>query len=65
MSKPDNGEDAPFTERDGWVFEDGVRCAVCPGCAFTFDAGHIDNDGAGYSCPVCDLDEASHSGRQR
>ena len=36
-----------------WQFEDGVRCVVCPGCAFTFDAGHEDVPGGGYSCPSC------------
>jgi len=25
----------------------------CPNCAFTFDAGHDNADGSGYSCPVC------------
>ena len=41
------------------VFEDGVRCYVCPDCAFTFDAFHTDTDveGAGYTCPLCAVNE--------
>lgn len=35
-----------------WQIEEGVRCVVCPGCAFTFDATHTDPDGS-YSCPNC------------
>lgn len=45
------------------VFEDGVRCYVCPDCAFTFDAAHTDTaaEGAGYSCPLCEsLDLRDH-----
>jgi ribosomal protein S27AE len=37
------------------VFEDGVRCWVCPDCGFTFSADHTDAGGTGYSCPVCEL----------
>jgi len=36
------------------VFEDDVRCWICPDCAFTFSAEHTDADGVGYSCPVCE-----------
>lgn len=41
------------------VFEDGVRCYVCPDCAFTFDAFHTDADaeGAGYTCPLCEAND--------
>lgn len=35
-----------------WEIEEGVTCVVCPGCAFTFDAVHTDQDGT-YSCPNC------------
>ena len=34
--------------------EAAVVCVVCPGCAFTFDAVHEDDDGSrNYTCPVC------------
>lgn len=34
-----------------------VVCVVCPGCGFTFDADHTDdNDIGGYSCPECGED---------
>lgn len=36
-----------------WTVEEGVRCVVCPGCAFTFDALHTDTGSDGYSCPCC------------
>lgn len=36
-----------------WEIEEGVRCVVCPDCAFTFDATHTDPEG-GYSCPCCE-----------
>lgn len=41
------------------VFEDGVRCYVCPDCAFTFDAAHTDADaeGAEYTCPLCEVND--------
>ncbi len=35
------------------VFEDGVRCWICPDCAFTFSAEHTNTDGSGYTCPLC------------
>lgn len=42
-----------------WTTEQGVTCVVCPDCAFTFDASHIDDrpfgrSPGGYSCPVCE-----------
>jgi hypothetical protein len=37
------------------VFEEGVRCWVCPDCGFAFDATHTNTDGTGYSCPVCEI----------
>lgn len=40
-----------------WVIIDGVRCVVCPGCAFTFDAIHVDADSGRYSCPNCGAKE--------
>lgn len=36
------------------AFEEGVRCWVCPDCAFTFAAYHTDPDGT-WSCPVCEI----------
>jgi hypothetical protein len=36
-----------------WEIEEGVRCVVCPACAFTFDAIHKDTGRDGYSCPCC------------
>lgn len=47
------------------AFEDGVRCYVCPDCAFTFSAEHIDADGAGYSCPVCEMGDLRERITQR
>ena len=38
---------------EDWIIEEGVRCVVAPCCAFTFDAGHTDIPGGGYSCPAC------------
>lgn len=35
-----------------WTFEDNVRVAVCPKCAFAFDATHKSK--VGYVCPVCE-----------
>jgi hypothetical protein len=40
---------------DGDVFEDNVRCWVCLDCGFAFDADHVNADGTGYSCPVCEI----------
>lgn len=37
---------------EDWMASVGVMVS-CPGCAFTFDANHRDEDG-GYSCPLCD-----------
>lgn len=37
----------------GWDIEEGVRCVVCPACAFTFAAVHEDFGGSGYTCPNC------------
>ncbi len=46
--------DAPVEkERHGWELEHGITVAVCPGCAFSFDAQHEETDGSGYSCPCC------------
>lgn len=39
-----------------FVQERNVTCAVCPGCAFTFDESHTDVDessGLTYTCPEC------------
>ena len=37
-----------------WAIEKNVTCAVCPECAFTFDASHIDWPIANtYTCPEC------------
>lgn len=36
-----------------WERERRVTCVVCPGCAFTFDASHKDDDMDGYTCPLC------------
>jgi hypothetical protein len=41
------------TDPSAWTRETGVTCVVCPGCAFTFDAFHTENDGSGYDCPAC------------
>ena len=40
---------------DDDVFEEGVRCWVCPDCGFAFDASHTHTDGTGYACPVCEV----------
>jgi hypothetical protein len=48
----DPPEGAPPREIHGWEATT-VLCVTCPGCAFTMDADHVDNDGSGYSCPVC------------
>lgn len=46
-ARPVNGSD--------WSVALGVTCVVCPGCAFTFDAAHIDDEEGGhYTCPVCE-----------
>ena len=37
---------------EAWATEDGVTCVVCPSCAFTFDAVHVEADGS-YDCPAC------------
>lgn len=50
---------------DDDVFEDGVRCWVCPDCGFAFDASHVNTDGTGYSCPVCELATIKESLTQR
>lgn len=42
-----------LAEFEGWTVEDGVRCVVCPSCAFTFDAHHTDAATDRYSCPLC------------
>lgn len=41
------------------IFADGVRCYICPDCAFTFSAEHVDIDaeGAGYTCPLCEVND--------
>ena len=46
-------DDWSDVEVTGDVFEDNVRCYVCPGCGFVFSAEHTDPDG-GYTCPVCE-----------
>lgn len=44
----------------GWEIVQGVVCVVCPACAFTFDMGHVDDDGTGrHSCPNCQDDTPS------
>lgn len=40
-------------ERFGWQLQHGVTVAVCPDCAFSFDAEHEDQETGGYSCPNC------------
>lgn len=50
---------------DGWVTEDGVRCVVCPTCAFTYDAYHEDTSRPGYySCPICALAQVERAVNQ-
>ena len=39
--------------RGEWVIEPNVACVVCPACAFTFDACHVDDATGDYSCPDC------------
>ena len=39
-----------------WTVEEGVRCVVCPDCAFTFSEEHMsvhDGEAARYDCPNC------------
>lgn len=38
---------------DEWTEEEGVKCVVCPCCAFTFDATHTEPEGH-YSCANCE-----------
>lgn len=48
---------APQAARmSGWTVDRNVTCVVCPECAFTFDAGHVNTDRTGYSCPLCELE---------
>ena len=49
---------ATYTAEES-TFKDGVRCYVCPDCAFTFDAVHTDNsaEGVGYTCPLCEVND--------
>lgn len=46
-----------MAENDAFV--DGVRCWICPDCAFTFSAEHTDmSDGVDtgeYTCPLCEV----------
>ena len=57
---------ATYTAEES-TFEEGVRCYVCPDCAFTFDAVHTDNDaaGAGYTCPLCEVNDLRERIAQR
>lgn len=54
---------APADTGAGWEVETGVRCVICPACAFTFDAFHTD-EGGGYSCPAC-AEDRERTARQQ
>jgi hypothetical protein len=51
-----------FAQPTTFAFEQGVTCVVCPDCAFTFDADHVDSDGGGYTCPLCHPEPARNGG---
>lgn len=42
-----------------WEIQEGVRCVVCPGCAFTFDATHVTDATGEYDCPACEFPKGS------
>lgn len=52
-------------ELHGWEVENGVMCVVCPECAFTMDAGHVDSVGGGYTCPSCAPQALEHGQETR
>lgn len=48
------GHTGPHQWHSGeWVIEENVTCVVCPECAFTFAADHVDVDDPIYHCPAC------------
>lgn len=50
------------TQAEPWQYVTGVDCVVCPGCAFTFDADHIDVGTNRYSCPCCGYGASQNDG---
>jgi hypothetical protein len=44
---------ALHSEREALRAQLEAKLYSCPECCFTFDASHTNEDGGGYSCPVC------------